>query len=418
MTEQPKERSLLVGIDWATEAHQVCVIDCQRNVLAERSVRHVGKAIAALADELVALANEDPKRIAVSIETPRGAIIETLMERGIAVYSVNPKQLDRFRDRHTVAGAKDDRRDAFVLADSLRTDPAAFRRVRMGSPELVQVRELVRVHEDLTGEVNALGNRLREQVHRFYPQVLELGSVYQDRWLWDLLELVPTPKQAAQVRPAQVRVILKKHRIRRLMAQEVLHILRTEPLQVAPGVAQACMQHIAMLLPRIRIAYAQRCQCEKDIEALLEQLAQHQVAGPEDDKPRDVAILRSLPGVGTLVGATILAEAGQLLEEQDYARLRAQCGVAPVTRQSGKKKATVLMRRACNPRLRQAVYHWARVSVQHDARSKAHYERLRAKGHRHGRALRGVADRLLNVLFAMLRHRQLYDPTRRLEPSS
>lgn len=417
MTEQPKKLPLWVGIDWATEAHQVCVIDCQQKVVAERSVRHIGKAIAALADELIALANEDVAQIAVSIETPRGAIIETLMERGIAVFSVNPKQLDRFRDRHTVAGAKDDRRDAFVLADSLRTDPAAFRRVRMGSPELVQVRELVRVHEDLTGEVNALGNRLREQVHRFYPQVLELGSVYKDRWLWDLLKLVPTPKRASQVRPAQVRALLKRHRIRRLTAEEVLRHLRTEPLQVAPGVAQACMQHIAMLLPRLRIAYAQRRQCEKEIEALLDQLARHEVADPAEDEPRDVTILRSLPGVGTLVGATILAEAGQLLEERDYTRLRAQCGVAPVTRQSG-KKTTVLMRRACNPRLRRAVYHWARTNVQHDARSKAHYERLRAKGHRHARALRGVADRLLGVLFAMLQHRQLYDPTRRLKPSS
>ena len=70
-----------------------------------------------------------PAQIAVAIETPRGAVVATCLERGFAVFALNPKQLDRFRDRHTVAGAKDDRRDALVLADSRRTDPRAFRRV-------------------------------------------------------------------------------------------------------------------------------------------------------------------------------------------------------------------------------------------------------------------------------------------------
>ena len=115
--------SLWVGIDWATEEHQVCVMDHERQVIVERSVRHTGEAIAKFADELIARANGDAAKIAVAIETPRGAIIETLMDRGAAVFSINPKQLDRYRDRYTVAGAKDDRRDAFVLADTLRIPP-------------------------------------------------------------------------------------------------------------------------------------------------------------------------------------------------------------------------------------------------------------------------------------------------------
>ena len=70
------------------------------------------------------------------------------------------------------------------------------------------------------------------------------------------------------------------------------------------------------------------------------------------------------------------------------------------------------MRRACNIRLRNAVYHWSRVATQHDAHARARYAALRARGHSHGRALRGVADRLLNVACAMLRDGTLYDPTR------
>ncbi len=111
---------VLVGIDWATQAHQACVLDKERRVLGERSFEHAGDAIAGFAAWLGELAGGEPGRVAVAIEVPRGAVVETFVERGFHVYAINPKQLDRFRDRHTVAGAKDDRRDAFVLADSLR----------------------------------------------------------------------------------------------------------------------------------------------------------------------------------------------------------------------------------------------------------------------------------------------------------
>src|SRR5262249_46625511 len=113
------------------------------------------------------------------------------------------------------------------------------------------------------------------------------------------------------------------------------------------------------------------------------------------------------------------AEAGRLLRERDYQGLRVLTGVAPVRRQTGKQGkngrfAPVHMRRACNPRLRDAVHHWANISMQHDPRTKSHYARLRAAGHSHGRALRGVADRLLAMLVAMLKRGELYDPGRRV----
>jgi transposase len=102
--------------------------------------------------------------------------VEALLERGIAVFAINPKQLDRFGDRHTAAGAKDDRRDAFVLADSLRTERNAFRQVHASSPFIVQLRELSRFHEELVAERVATGNRLVDQLRRYFPQVLELDT--------------------------------------------------------------------------------------------------------------------------------------------------------------------------------------------------------------------------------------------------
>jgi hypothetical protein len=109
--------------------------------VAERSFAPAGDAVAEFAQWLRELA-DDPGRVAIGIEIPRGAIVETLVERGFQVYAINPKQLDRFRDRYSMSGAKDDRRDAFVLADSLRTDQPCFRRVQLDDPRVIQLREL------------------------------------------------------------------------------------------------------------------------------------------------------------------------------------------------------------------------------------------------------------------------------------
>lgn len=399
---------LLVGIDWATEAHQVCVLDEAAAVVGERSVAHTGDAIAGFTAWLEELAAGEPSRVAVAIEVPRGAVVDALVERGFHVYAINPKQLDRFRDRHTVAGAKDDRRDAFVLADSLRTDRACFRRVQLDDPLIIQLRELSRVDEDLAREGVQLANRLREQLHRFFPQMLELSSAADESWLWALLDLIPTPAAAQRVRVGRVAQLLHAHRIRRLSADAVLTTLRTRALFVAPGVVEAATEHIALLLPRLRLVHAQRQRCGQRIEALLERLQAAEGPEPEHCEHRDVAILRSLPGVGRIVTATVLAEASAALAARDYHTLRARGGVAPVTNQSGKRR-TVHMRYACDRRLRNAFYHWARVAMVRDAPSRTYYAALRQRGHSHNRALRSVADRLLRILIALLRTRSLYD---------
>ena len=105
----------------------------------------------------------------------------------------------------------------------------------------------------------------------------------------------------------------------------------------------------------------------------------------------------------------MLAEASQPLVDRAYHVLRACMGVAPVTKQSGRRR-TVSMRYACSGRLREAAYHWARVGAQRDPASRAYYATLRARGHSHGRALRSVADRLLRILMTLLERGQLFDP--------
>lgn len=221
-TDQPIPYAWFVGIDWGSQQHQVCVLDRDRRLVGERAVDHDGASLAQLAAWLWTLSAGQPQRVSVAIEVPRGAIVAGLVERGFHVLAINPKQLDRFRDRHSVAGAKDDRRDAFVLADSVRTDRPSFRRLQLNEPHLLLLRELSRVEETLLEAFRRSANRLREQLHRLYPQRLQLGSAADEPWLWDLLALAPTPAHAMLLSAEQVQRLLKAHRIRRIKAPAVL----------------------------------------------------------------------------------------------------------------------------------------------------------------------------------------------------
>jgi transposase len=398
--------SLFVGIDWATESHQVLIQDDQGKVLGERQVRHSAAGLAELCDWLLSF-GRPVSEVHVGIETPHGAVVETLLERSFPVFSINPKQLDRFRDRFSMAGAKDDRRDALVLADSLRTDAHCFRRVQVESADLLELREWSRMTEDLVQERVRLTNRMREQLLRYYPQFLQVNTDLGAEWVLDLWRRFPTPERIAKARRSVVASILKRHRVRRLDADQVLELLQQPALVLAPGTIAAACAHLELLLDRLRVVHDQLRRCRTELRQRI-----HGLAATEDPEPkgeqRDVTILLSMPGIGSTVLATLLAEAGRLVRERDYHGLRAFTGVAPVTQRSGKHRPFVLMRRACNPRLRNALYHWARVATQRDPTSKSRYATLRARGHSHGRALRSIGDRLLYVLTAMLKTQTTY----------
>lgn len=393
-----------VGIDSGSEWHDVYVMAADGTGGAHRRVAHTGPALQALREWLETLSAGAPARVAVAIEVTRGAVVEGLLACGVAVFGLNPKQLDRFRDRYTVAGAKDDRRDAFVLADTLRTDRARYRRLQVTAPQLVALRALVETHEELGAELRRLANRLREVLARYYPSLLQLAPAADAPWLWSVLELAPTPAHGARVRPARLRRVLTQHRIRRLSAADVGAALREPALPVAPGTAEAAAGQALLLVARLRLAHRQHARCGTAIAAALDEHA-------GDEPEGDVALLQSVTGIGTTVAAAFVVDAGELLAARDYGRLRCRTGIAPVTRQSGKRR-TVVMRHACSARLRRAMYHWAFVTMQRTPHGRAVYTAARARGQSHGRALRGLADRLLRMLIAMLRTRTPYDPSR------
>ena len=213
--------------------------------------------------------------------------------------------------------------------------------------------------------------------------------------------------------------VLKQHRIRRIDAVTLRDRLRAQAVKLAPGTVEAATTHVQLLVERLALLNRQLANADRQLDRLVRQLAEAAPApdpdaSTEDEpassrEPPDAAVLLSLPGVGTRVLATLLAEGGDAVRRRDYDALRCLCGVAPVTRRSG-KSLLVTQRRAAQVRLRDAVFHWSRVAAQRDPVSHGKYQALRARGH--ARALRSVADRLLNVACAMLRDRACFDPHR------
>jgi hypothetical protein len=184
--------------------------------------------------------------------------VEAFLESKYAVFSISPKQLDRFRDRYSAAGAKDDSRDAYVAADSLRTDQHCFRRIALDHPDVMRLRELSRTEENLGCDLRRIVNQLYQLLLRYYPQLLQLCSTPDESWLWALLELAPTPQQGARLTVARLKRLLSNHRIRRWTAEQVREVLGTPPLQLAAGSAEAISEHVLLLLPQLRLLHGQR----------------------------------------------------------------------------------------------------------------------------------------------------------------
>jgi hypothetical protein len=191
--------------------------------------------------------------IAVAIEVPHGPVVDSLIDRGFVAYAINPKQLDRLRDRFSVAGAKDDRLDGYVLADGVRTDRRLYRRLHVGDPRLIELRAWSRLAEELTEERVRLSNRVRHELWRYYPQIAKLTDDLAAPWFLDLWTLAPTPAKARRLRKSMVEQLLKQHRIRRVDAEAVIRTLRELAIKVADGVAEAASVHTSSLIARLRL---------------------------------------------------------------------------------------------------------------------------------------------------------------------
>lgn len=406
------------GVDWSTTKHDVCLVAPSGQVIAEGIFDADAEGLASMADWCERMTGLPAEQIAVGIEVPHGPVVETLMERGFPLWAINPKQLDRFRDRFAPSGAKDDRVDARVIADSLRTDRRAYRELVADDPLTIELRAWSRMYGDRGEDDVTACNRLSAALLRYYPQILKLSHDPGEAWVVALLRKAPTPEAARKLTRKRVADVLSEHRIVRISAEKVLEILRAPALRVAVGTAQAASAQALQNADQSELFRAQRRECLRRLKKLLDEItAQGRGENGKEgrnNEPSDAEIVLSLPGVGPVIGAALLAEASRPLRERDYQMVRALAGTSPVTRRSGAlRRPSVVMRHACSGRLRHAIHTAVSAAQLHYPPWRAEYSAQRRRSKSHGHACRAVGDKLLRMAVSMLKTRTLFDATRR-----
>jgi transposase len=391
---------IFVGIDWAERHHDVCVLDETGTVLAKGRVPDGLEGVARL-HAMVADHVEEPSEVLVGIETDRGLLVGALVAAGYKVYAVNPFSVSRYRERHATSGTKSDPGDAKVLADLVRTDRHNHREVA-GDTELAEaVKVLARAHQGLIWSRQRQVNALRSTLREFYPGALEAFSDLASADALAVLGIAPTPAAGRAATFAKIRRALQAGgRTRNLdrRATEVFEQLRRPQLEAPAVVAEAYGETVRSLIRVIAELVAQTTRLESE---LAERFEGHP----------DAEILRSLPGLGSVLGARVLAEFGDdPTRYRDATARRCYAGTAPRTRASG-TRVVVLARVARNRRLADACYNWAFSALSSSPGVRHHYDLRRARGNTHHQALRSVANRLVGILHGCLHHRSMYSET-------
>ena len=398
LIEQEVQRVIFVGDDWAEAHHDVFVMDADGARLGSRRLPE-GLAGMAAFHELVADHVDDPADVVVGIETDRGLWAEALVAAGYQVYAINPMAASRYRDRHTVSGAKSDAGDAKVLADLVRTDRHNHRPVAGDSPEAAGIKVLARAHQSLIWERGRHTNRLRNALREYYPAALEAFSDLADRDTLAVLAKAPAPVAGDALTIPQIRAALKRGGRQRNLdgrAAEIQTALRTGQL-TAPGAV------VDAFAATTRAAVGIIGELNRQIGDLEAELATHFEQHPDAD------IYLSQPGLGDVLGARVLGEFGDDPERYADAKSRRNyAGTSPITVASGKKR-TVLARYARNRRLYDAIDQWAFCSISRSPGARAYYDQRRAAGAGHHQALRALGNRLVGILHGCLQHRTRYD---------
>jgi hypothetical protein len=395
---------LFIGDDWAEDHHDVEIV----NVAGDRlAARRLPEGVAGLAGLHALIAehlepDQDPDQVVIGIETDRGPWVQALLAAGYLVYAINPLQAARYRERHSVSGAKSDPGDAHVLAEVVRLDRAHHRPIAGDTAIAEHVKIVARAHQSMVWSRQRQTNSLRSMLREYYPGALAVfGDDLAGRDALAVLSLAPTPEQGARLGEHQIAAALRRAGRQRNIttrAADIVAGLRAQQLATRPGVVGA---------------YAAAAQAL--VAVISELVRQTQVLAGEVEagfgRHPDVEIYRSQPGLGQILGARVLAEFGDDPDRYTDARARKNySGMAPVTRTSGKSRA-VLARHARNRRLADALYQQAFAALSSSPGARGYYDTHRARGNTHHQALRALANRLVGILHGCLRHHTLYNET-------
>ncbi len=402
---------LYCGIDWASDHHDVAVVDGHGRVVARGRVGNDAAGFGQLLTLLAEVGDSARDPIPVGIETDRGLWVAALRATGRVIYPINPLVASRYRARYAVSGAKSDATDAVLLANIIRTDPDAHRRLPADTELAQAIRVLARAQQDAVWARQQIGNQIRDLLKDFYPAALAAFAKLPSGGLAradarTILAAAPTPAQAATLTPARLRRLLVKAGRRRDLDRDVsrLRAIFTDAYLHQPPVVENAMGiQLTALLRQFEAA-----------GAAVDELAEAAIAHFEQHP--DAEIITSFPGLGNLAGARVLAEIGDDRTRFADARgLKAFAGSAPITRASG-KKTVVTHRHIKNRRLAAVGSIWALTALRASPGARRHYDARRAAGDWNRQAQRHLFNKFLGQLHHCLQTGQLYDEHRAFPP--
>ena len=389
---------VFVGHDWAEAHHDVHVEDGEGRRLAKARLPEGVEGVARF-HELVATFADYPADVVIATETDRGLFVGALVAAGYTVLAVNPMSTSRYRERHSTSGAKSDPGDARVLAELARTDAHNHRPIAGDSDLAEAVKVLARAHQSMIWTRQRQTNQLRSSLREFYPGALSCFDDLHGGDVLAVLAMAPTPSLGRGLSRSKIAAALRRAGRQRRVEERATDIqiaLRTAQLTVSDVVSEAMGTTVASLVAVIAELNTQIGRLEVE---LADRFEQHP----------DAKVIRSLPGLGMILGARVLGEFGDDPNRYVDAKSRKNyAGTSPITKASG-KRSVVLARYARNRRLADACYLWAFASLTASPGARSFYDQRRAAGDTHHRALRALANRLVGILHGCLRHGVLYD---------
>ena len=381
------------GIDWARDDHAVSVLDGRGREVARTMVEHTA---AGLRDLTGFLGRHGVGEVA--IERPDGPVVETLLEAGLTVVVISPNQVKNLRGRYGSAGNKDDRFDAYVLADTLRTDRARLRPLVPDTDATIALRRACRARKDLVSHRVAAANQLRAHLRNVLPGAVGLFKDLESAISLTFLTRFTTQDQADWLTPTRLGTWLSKQGYSGKVDPAVLHQRLLDAPRGATGTHATSQAHVTTALVAVLRTLVEQ------IKALSTQI-DHQLAAHAD-----AHIFTSLPRAGRVRAARLLAEIGDCRAKfPTPVSLVCLAGAAPSTRQSGKVRI-VGFRWACDKQLRDAVNDFAADTRLINPWAADLYDQARARGHDHPHAVRILARAWLHIIWHCWQDHAAYDP--------
>jgi transposase len=393
-----KDCAAFVGIDWADQEHAVCLIDSEMQTPELSVLAQDAEAI----DEWIAeLQRRYPgQKVAVCLEQKRGALIYALMKFDcLVLVPINPKQLSRFRDAMGPSGAKDDPRDASLLAELLMKHSEHLRAWLPDDVNTRRLRLLGEYRRNLVDERTALTNRIKSLLKQYFPlALLVCGTRICGDLACQLLMRYSSLSKLQAASDEELVAFYREHHCYRpqLVTKRLQLIRQARPLTTDPVILETSVLAIEILL--------------KQLVTLNQGIDQYdiRIATAMQVHP-DASIFESLPGAGAAMAPRLLAAMGSDRERLTSAQeVQQLSGIAPVTKQSG-KTCVVHRRWAASKFLRQTFHEFAAHSIKHSAWAKAYYDMMRARGNKFQAAVRALAFKWIRIIFRCWKDRTLYD---------